>query len=139
MNKELALEQLNLANKNTLMEVLDIKYIDYTGDTLTAEMPVTTRTHQPYGLLHGGLNAVIAETVGSFLSALQCDFNTHGAVGININVNHMKSVRDGKITAKAKLLKKGKNIHFLEIEIRNEKGEMTAHATMSNKIIELKK
>lgn len=138
MEKIAVLEKLNAYNRNTVMELLDIKYTDFTGDTLTAEMPVTHKTHQPYGLLHGGVNAVLAETLGSFLSVLQCNPDTHGSVGININVNHMKSVRSGKVIGKARFLKKGNSIHFLEIEIRNESGELTAQATMTTKIITLK-
>ena len=133
------LTKINKANKNTVMEVLDISYIEFTGDSLTAEMPVTHKTHQPYGLLHGGVNAVLAETVGSYLSILQFSpEDKKSAVGMNINVNHLKAVKSGKVTATAKFLKKGFSVHFVEIIIQNEIGEITAQSTMTNKIIDIK-
>lgn len=139
MNKEEFLAELNKANKNTVMEVLDIRYIDFTGDSITAQMPVTPKTHQPFGLLHGGVNAVLAETVGSYLSVLQFSKEEKkSAVGININVNHMKAVKSGKVTATARFLKKGLSVHFVEILIKNERGEITAQSTMTNKIIDVK-
>ena len=139
MTNQEVLTQINKANKNTVMEVLDISYIDFTGDSLTAEMPVTHKTHQPYGLLHGGVNAVLAETVGSYLSILQfTPEDKKSAVGMNINVNHLKAVKSGKVTATAKFLKKGLSVHFVEIIIKNDEGEITAQSTMTNKIINIK-
>lgn len=139
MSKIEILKKMHKANKNTIMEVLDISYVDFTGDTLTAEMPVNHKTHQPFGLLHGGANAVLAETVGSYLSMLQFnESDKKSAVGMNIHVNHIKAVRSGKVTATARFLKKGKSVHFVEIHIKNEKGELTAQSTMTNKIIDLR-
>lgn len=139
MSNQDFLEKLNKANKNTVMEVLDISYTGFTGDSITAQMPVTQKTHQPYGLLHGGVNAVLAETVGSYLSILQFKKeDKKSAVGMSINVNHLKAVKSGIVTAQAKFLKKGRSIHFVEIIIKNEKNEVTAQATMTNKIINVK-
>ncbi|AFL97731.1 PaaI family thioesterase [Ornithobacterium rhinotracheale] len=133
------LAKLNESNHNTVMKTLGIRYIEFTGDTLTAEMEVTPKTHQPMGLLHGGVNAVLAETVGSYLSILQFKKeDKKSAVGINIQVNHMRAVRSGKVFATARFLRKGSSLHFMEIIIKNETGHITAQATMTNKIIDVK-
>lgn len=137
-SKKDILNQIQALNKDTVMEVFDLKYTAFDGESLSAELPVSPKVHQPYGLLHGGVNAVLAETVGSLLSALQYSpEDKKGAVGINIQVNHIKAVREGKVTAKASFLKKGKSVDYIEIEIRNDKNELTAQATMTNKIIDL--
>lgn len=136
--EEEILKKIQSLNKNTIMGVLGLNYTAFDGKSLTAELPVTPKVHQPHGLLHGGVNAILAETVGSLLSALQyTPEDKKGAVGINIQVNHIKAVRSGKITAKATFLKKGKSVDYIEIEIRNDEDELTAHATMTNKIIDL--
>lgn len=132
------LNEIQGMNKGTLMELVDIRYISFSGDSIVAEMPVSQKLKQPFGLLHGGMNAVLSETLGSLLSMLQYkkeDKKT--AVGVNINVNHLKAVKEGKVIATANFLKKGRNIHFVEIEIKNDKGEITSYATMTNKIIDL--
>uniref|UniRef100_UPI0039A5EDA0 PaaI family thioesterase n=1 Tax=Ornithobacterium rhinotracheale TaxID=28251 RepID=UPI0039A5EDA0 len=133
------LQKLNETNRNTVMETLGIRYIEFTGDTLTAEMEVTPKTHQPMGLMHGGVNAVLAETVGSYLSILQFKKEEKkSAVGINIQVNHMRAVRKGKVFATASFLRKGQSLHFMQILIKDEAGHITAQATMTNKIIDVK-
>ncbi|MGV4460891.1 PaaI family thioesterase [Ornithobacterium rhinotracheale] len=133
------LQKLNETNRNTVMETLGIRYIEFTGDSLTAELEVSPAVHQPMGLMHGGVNAVLAETVGSYLSILQFKKEEKkSAVGINIQVNHMRAVRSGKVFATARFLRKGSSLHFMEIIIKNETGHITAQATMTNKIIDVK-
>ncbi|MDO5654823.1 MAG: hotdog fold thioesterase [Flavobacteriaceae bacterium] len=136
MDKDKILKQLNETNKNTMMETMGITYTEFTGDRLSAEMEVGPKVHQPYGLLHGGASAALAETVGSFLSALQYDFKTHGAVGTNLNIYHLNSVREGKITATAKFIRKGNQIHVIEIEIYDANNSQISRAILTTKIIE---
>ena len=135
MDKDKILQQLNETSKNTMMEVMGIRYTAYTGDTMTAEMDVNPDVHQPYGLLHGGASAALAETVGSFLSALQYDAQTHGAVGTNLNIYHLNSVREGKIKAKASFIRKGNNLHVIDIDITDENNSPISKAILTTKII----
>lgn len=135
MDKDTVLQQLNATNANTMMEQLGIVYTEFTGDTLIAEMSVTPQVHQPYGLLHGGASAALAETVGSFLSALQYDPLTHGAVGTNLNIYHLNSVTEGKIIAKSSFIRKGNNLHVIDIEIYDDNNAQISKAILTTKII----
>jgi 1,4-dihydroxy-2-naphthoyl-CoA hydrolase len=89
-NKKLTIEHLKGWNKNTLGEHLGIQYTEPGDDYLKAIMPVDSRTHQPYGLLHGGASAVLAETLGSICSALVINGEKFICVGIEINANHIR-------------------------------------------------
>lgn len=134
MNLETILEKLNQSNQNTMMEAIGIKYTEFTGDTLSAEMTVNAKVHQPYGLLHGGASAALAETVGSSLSALQSE-EGGGAVGTNLNIYHLQSKREGVITAKASFIRKGKSLHVVDIQITDENQQLIAKAILTNKVI----
>ena len=134
-NKEEILEKLNSWGGETLGKTLEITFTGVTEETLTATMPVTPRVHQPYGILHGGASCVLAETLGSCLSVLHVDIERFAPVGTNINSNHLRSKRDGMVIGTARFIRKGKTIHVSEIEIRDEKGELINHTTMTNNII----
>lgn len=137
MDLKIILDQLNQSNQNTMMETIGIKYTEFTGDSLTATMPVNSNVHQPYGLLHGGASAALAETVGSSLSAMQYEDGT-GAVGTNLNIYHLKSKRDGIVTAKASFIRKGRSLHVVNIDVMDEENQLIAKATLTNKVIEKK-
>ncbi len=134
-NKEQVLEKLNNWGGETLGKTLNIVFTEVTNETLTATMPVTPRVHQPYGIMHGGASCVLAETLGSCLSVLHVDIEKFAPVGTNINSNHLRSKKDGLVTGTAKFIRKGKTMHVSEIEIRDEKGELINHTTMTNAII----
>ncbi|WP_373748006.1 PaaI family thioesterase [Kaistella sp.] len=134
-NKEHILEKLNTWGGETLGKTLDIIFTDVTDDTLTATMPVTAKVHQPYGILHGGASCVLAETLGSSLSVLHVDTEKYAPVGTNINSNHLRSVKKGIVTGTARFIRKGNTMHVSEIEIRDEKGTLINHTTMTNNII----
>lgn len=134
MDLEKVLEKLNQSNQNTMMEAIGIKYTEFTGDTLTAEMHVNSKVHQPYGLLHGGATAALAETVGSSLSAMQAN-DGGGAVGTNLNIYHLRSKRDGIVTAKASFIRKGRSLHVVDIQIMDENQDLIAKAILTNKVI----
>jgi 1,4-dihydroxy-2-naphthoyl-CoA hydrolase len=102
---------------------------------LTATMPVLPRIHQPFGIMHGGASCVLAETMGSSLSNIFIDGEKYYGVGTNINTNHLRSKKDGLVTAIARFIRKGKTMHVSEIEIRDEKGQLISHTTMTNNII----
>lgn len=134
-NKEQILEKLNTWGGETLGKTLDIIFTDVTDDSLTATMPVTAKVHQPYGILHGGASCVLAETLGSSLSVLHVDTEKFAPVGTNINSNHLRSVKKGIVTGTARFIRKGNTMHVSEIEIRDEKGTLINHTTMTNNII----
>ncbi|WP_027377145.1 PaaI family thioesterase [Kaistella palustris] len=134
-NKEQILEKLNTWGGENLGKTLDIVFTDVTSTTLTATMPVTPKVHQPYGIMHGGASCVLAETLGSCLSVIHVDTEKFAPVGTNINSNHLRSKREGLVTGTAKFIRKGKTMHVSEIEIRDEKGELINHTTMTNNII----
>lgn len=133
--KEQILNFLNNWGKETLGKTLEIVFTDVTDDTLTATMPVQPKVHQPYGILHGGASVSLAETLGSCLSNLVLDNEKFYAVGTNINSNHLKSKRDGIVTGTAKFIRKGRTMHVSEIEIRDEKGDLINHTTMTNAVL----
>ena len=101
LSKSETLAQANAASKNTLMETLNIEIIDFGDDFLIARMPVTPRVHQPDGVLHGGATAALAESVGSFASHIFTDTDTMFVRGLEITANHLKSVTEGFVYAKA--------------------------------------
>lgn len=129
------LKKANAFNKNTLMEVLGIEYTDIGDDFIEATMPVDHRTHQPLGLLHGGASAALAESMGSLGSYLLIDQEKYAAVGIEVNANHLRSVRKGKVRARGELIHRGKTLHVWDIKIFDERGRPTSICRLTNMII----
>lgn len=119
-----ALEKLNAINKNTLMETLDIRYVEIGEDYLVASMPVNSRVHQPMGLLHGGASVALAESVGSAASLHFIDHEKQEVRGLEINANHVRSIREGTIKATARMLHKGRTTVLWEIRIEDEKNRL---------------
>ncbi len=120
LSKKKVLEQADLACKNTLMETLQIEIIDYGEDFLTARMPVNSRVYQPDGVLHGGATAALAESVGSFATHIFIDTEEFFVRGIEITANHLKSVREGFVYAKATFLHKGRTTQLLDIRVTDD-------------------
>jgi len=139
LDKKAILSSFNKRCKNTLMETLKIEYIDVGDDFLIAEMPVNSRVHQPYGLLHGGATAALAESVGSAASAFFVDNNKFIVKGIELTISHVKSIREGKVTATAKIIHKGRTTHLWEIRVVNESNELISISKLTNIILEKKK
>lgn len=135
--KEEILEFINNWGEETFAKTLEIKFIDIDveNEVLKATMPVLPRIHQPFGIMHGGASCVLAETMGSSLSNIFIDGEKHFGVGTNINTNHLRSKKDGLVTAVARFIRKGKTMHVSEIEIRDEKNQLISHTTMTNTII----
>lgn len=135
--KEEIIEFINSWGEETFAKTLNIQFIDIDleNETLTATMPVSPKIHQPFGIMHGGASCVLAETMGSSLSNIFIDGSKYFGVGTNINSNHLRSKKDGIVTAVARFIRKGKTMHVSEIEIRDEKGQLINHTTMTNNII----
>ena len=120
LSKKDVLEQANKACKNTLMETLNIEITDFGDDFLVARMPVNSRVHQPDGVLHGGATVALAESVGSFASHIFMDTERFFIRGIEITANHLKSVKEGFVYAKATFLHKGRTTQLLDIRVTDE-------------------
>ena len=126
MKTKTALEKLNSISKNTLMETLDITYTEIGDDYLVATMPVNSKVHQPMGLLHGGATVALAESVGSAASYYFRLHDNQEVRGIEINANHVRSVREGIVTATARILHKGRTTILWEIKIEDEKQRLVS-------------
>ena len=113
------IDQLNAACKNTMAEAIGIRFTEIGSNFIRAEMPVDHRTHQPYGLLHGGASAALAESVGSVASALLIR-EDQICVGIELNCNHIRGKREGMVVATAEPLHIGATTHVWDIKIRDE-------------------
>ena len=138
MNKQKLLDSINRLSNNTLMQTLNIEFIDVTEDSLTAKMPVNTSVHQPFGLLHGGATAALAETVGSSASAIFVDNDTKIVKGIELNISHLKSVKEGFVYGIAKSIHKGKTIHLWEIKIFDDEKHLISICKLTNIVLDKK-
>ncbi len=123
-NKEITLDALHPLGHQTMGEWLGIEWTVIGEDSLQARMPVDHRTHQPYGLLHGGASCVLAETIGSVASAMVIDHAKFFCVGLEINANHLRGVREGYVTGTATPLHLGASTHVWDIRIKDEKGKL---------------
>jgi 1,4-dihydroxy-2-naphthoyl-CoA hydrolase len=118
------LEEINKISKNTILEVLGIQITGIGEDYIEATMPVDHRTHQVYGILHGGASVVLAETLGSIGGMLTVDTERFYCVGLDINANHIKAVKSGIVKGIARPIHTGRSTQVWHIEIKNEAGEL---------------
>jgi len=121
---DFGLEVLNTGQGRTLMSHLQIDYVEKGEDYLVARMPVTPDTHNPIGIMHGGAHIVLAESVGSLASNLCLDNSIEYALGLEVNGNHIKSIKEGYVYATARPVYLGRNTHVWEIKNTNEYGEL---------------
>lgn len=135
-HKNLTLDTLNDWGKNTMTDFLGIEFTKIGDDFLEATMPVDSRTKQPLGLLHGGANVVLAETLGSVAATLTLDKETQFCVGLEINANHLKSVREGFVKGVASPIHLGKKTQVWEIKIYTESGDLSCISRITMAILE---
>lgn len=133
--KEISIELLNNRGKNTLSEFLGIEFTAIGEDSMTATMPVDHRTKQPIGILHGGANVVLAETIASTAANAVVDLNHFYCVGLEINANHIRSVREGIVTAITTPIHIGRTTQIWQINIFNEAGKQTCISRMTASVI----
>ena len=138
MYKKEILKKINSANKNTLMETLEMSFIDIGENFLKAKMPVNSRVFQPDGVLHGGATVALAESVGSAASYLSVDREKQMVRGIVISANHLKSVTEGFIYAKATPIHKGRTTQLWEIKITDDENKLISHCKLSTMILNKK-
>ncbi|WP_267226431.1 hotdog fold thioesterase [Dyella silvae] len=133
--QDTSLDRLNGMSANTMMETLGIRFTETGDDWLRGTMPVDHRTHQPYGLLHGGASVVLAETLGSMAAMLTLDPAQEAAVGLDINANHIRGVRSGTVTGTARAVHIGRSTQVWEIRIETEVGELVCISRITMAVI----
>ena len=127
--------QLQPLGDNTMGQHLGIEFTEVGEDFLKGRMPVDHRTRQPYGLLHGGASVALAETLGSVASAFVVDRRQYNAVGLEINANHLRGVREGFVAGIARPLHLGKTTHVWDIRIYDEKEKLVCVSRLTVAII----
>ena len=130
----LTLDKLNAWNQGCAVSHLGIEFTEIGDDFLRARVPVDARTKQPYGLLHGGVSVVLAETLGSVGAACACPAGQR-AVGLDINANHLRAATQGWVTGTARPVHIGKTTHVWQIDMVNEAGELTCVSRITMAIL----
>ena len=128
--KPISLDLLNATIVDTADSHLGVEFVEVGADYLVARVPVDARTRQPYGLLHGGVNVVLAETLGS-VGAVMASPEGWLAVGLDINANHLRGVRSGWVTGTARPVHIGRRTQVWQIELRNDAGDLSCVARIT--------
>ncbi len=136
--KPFTLESLNASSQNTLVEHLGIVYSGFDDNSLSGTMPVAPHTHQPLGMLHGGASVVLAETLGSLAANMAVEENKY-CVGLDINANHIRSMRTGSVTGKATPIHLGATTQVWQIDIRDERDLMVCTSRLTMAVLTNKK
>ena len=132
--KPISVEILTANTRNGADEHLGIEFVEVGDDYIVGRVPVDERTRQPYGLLHGGVSVVLAETLGSCGAAFSCPPG-YRAVGLDINANHLRGVSSGWVTGTARSVHRGRTTHVWQIELRDEAGNMTCISRITMAIL----
>ncbi len=122
--KPVSVAELTAIHKDTAVGHLGIEFLEVGPDFITARVPVDSRTRQPYGLLHGGVSVVLAETLGS-CGAAYATPEGFRAVGLDINANHIKGATSGWVTGTTRPVHMGRTTHVWQIDLHNDAGELT--------------
>jgi len=130
----ISVESLTALSAGTAIGHLGIEFLEVGDDFLCARVPVDARTVQPYGLLHGGVSVVLAETLGS-CGAVHCIPPGHRTVGLDINANHLKGASSGWVIGLARPVHLGRSTHVWSIELRNEAGELTCVSRLTMAVL----
>lgn len=131
-NENVNIDYLNSTGKGTMAEAIGLEFSAVGEDYLEATLPVDERTTQPHGLLHGGASVALAETLGSVAAMLTIkNPEEQAAVGVEINANHMRAVRSGKVTGRVSPLRIGKNIQVWIIDIKDEQDRLVCHSRLT--------
>ncbi|MDO6706707.1 hotdog fold thioesterase [Photobacterium sp. 1_MG-2023] len=136
--KQFDLKDLNRSSKNTLVEHIGIEYCAFDDNSLTAMMPVDNRTHQPFGMLHGGASVVLAETLGS-IAANMCVDEEKYCVGLDINANHVRAVRTGIVKGTATPVHLGATTQVWQITITDERQQLVCTSRLTMAVLRHKK
>ena len=129
------IEELNVRAQNTMGSFLEMEFLELGDDFLKMKMPVSAKTKQPMGLLHGGASAALAETIGSVCAVMSVDPEKESIVGLELNINHIRAVKDGFVYATCKPYHFGRTTHVWNIEIRDEKSRMVSVSRLTTMVI----
>ena len=129
--KDQIVKAATAACKDTLMETLNIEFVDAGEDFVIAKMPVNKRVYQPDGVLHGGATAALAETVGSFAAHIFLDTKNYFVRGIDISANHIKSVKNGFVYAKATFIHRGRTLQVFNIEVTDDQNQLVSSCKLT--------
>ena len=132
--KPISVDILTQGSLNTATSHLGIEFVEVGDDFIVGRVPVDARTHQPYGLLHGGVSVVLAETLGSCGAAYSCP-EGHQAVGLDINANHLRGVKSGWVIGTARPVHRGRTTQVWQIDLRNEAGELVCTSRLTVAIL----
>ena len=129
------LDRINASSRDTLVEHLGIRVTEVGDDWLRGTMPVDRRTHQPFGLLHGGASVALAETLGSMAANMVLDPSREMAVGLDINANHVRAVTTGVVTGTARILHRGRTTQVWEIRIEDEQQRLVCISRLTMAVV----
>ncbi len=132
--KNTDLARINATSENTIISLLGIEYTQIGDDFIEATMPVDARTHQPHGLLHGGASVVLAETLGSVAANLAVP-QDRVCVGLEVNANHIRSMKKGQVTGTARAVHIGYSTQIWQIEIKNERQQLVCTSRLTVAVI----
>ena len=136
--KPISVEILAQSHVGTAPEHLGMEFLEVGDDFIRARLPVYRRTRQPYGILHGGVSVVLAETLGSCGAMYSCDEDQR-PVGLDINANHIRSAKSGWVTGITRPVHLGRSTHVWHIEIANEQGELTCVSRLTLAMLQVKR
>ena len=117
--------------EGTILEALYVRQLEMTKDRVVMEVDIGPKVHQPMGILHGGASAVLAESAASMGAFMNCDPESQFAVGVDLNISHLKSKRDGVLRATATPIRKGRNIHVWDVDLTDEGDDLVAKARIT--------
>lgn len=132
--KPISVAELTAIHKDTAVQHLGVEFLEVGDDFIRARVPVDTRTKQPYGLLHGGVSVVLAETLGS-CGAIYCAPQGHRVVGLDINANHLRGATSGWVTGRTTPVHVGRSTQVWHIELRNDQGELTCVSRLTMAVL----
>jgi len=135
----MTIEEINKICKNTFVDYMGIEFLDFGENYVVARMPIDSNKLQPMGLLHGGVSLALAETVGSGGSLLLVDNNVYSVLGLQVTGNHIASISEGQLIARAEIIHKGQLTHIWDVRISTEDGKLISVARVTNVIIEKKR
>jgi 1,4-dihydroxy-2-naphthoyl-CoA hydrolase len=132
--KDIDIALLNKNRGGTMLETISIEFTEYTDDTLSARMPVDGRIHQPYGIMHGGASATLAETLGSMAAVFA--LGDKKVVGIELNINHLAQVSEGWVTGVVRAIRVGRKVQVWDIRVSDEREKLVSVARLTTMVVE---
>lgn len=134
-SREYSVEELNGRPKGHIGDLIGIEFTEIGTDFISARMPVNEKTHQPYGILHGGASVVLAESLGSVASNMIVDSDKYIGVGLEVNANHLRPVKSGFVTGICKPIHIGGKTHVWDIKLYDDRGKMNCISRLTVAII----